>query len=140
MKQITTILLIILALGCNAQEPDVHTFSQSLLDSINISKQLEIDSLKARVSLLEIVLEESAKERIIDADTFYFELVDDRIKVEINKQGHNVWFNLIDGEYRINSDYINYETTIRLMSDTAQVIGVGLENDNVWFDFNKNMK
>ena len=138
MKQINTILLIILALGCNAQEPDMHTFSQRLIDSISTAKQSEIDSLKARVSLLEIVLEESEKEKIVSADTFNFKIAGNNILIEIDKKGADMRFNLIDGDYRIYNDYFNSETTIRLMNDTTQVIGVGLENDNVWFDFNKN--
>lgn len=109
MNKLTTLLLTIFALSCNAQEPDTLTYY-----SVE-----HVDSLINRIEFLESAL--NVNEVSVIADTFNLEIVDDRIKVEVNKIGYNVWVNVIDGYKRINSDYYNGVRSIMLMDSTHTV-------------------
>ena len=147
MRLEITILLAILILACKGQEPDIECYSidsvniretriiqkyelkidsvinsmysQGYVDNIMLTKDLKIDSLNQRIIFLETVLD--INETSVIADTFNFEIVDDRIKVEIDKKGHDIWIDLIDGSKRINADYINYSRSIMLMDSTYTV-------------------
>jgi len=102
MKHIITLLLTIFAIGCNAQEPDTLTYY-----SIEY-----VDSLQNRIEFLESVIDIS--EVSVIADTFNFEIVDDRIKIEVNKLGHDCHVEIIDGNKKIDAYYIDYERSVSL--------------------------
>lgn len=98
MRNILTILLTILTLSCTSQEPDIECYSQDYLDSVlllnvqNCNEQLMnsqviIDSLDIRISFLENLLE--SKETTVIADTFNFEIADDKMKIEVTKINHS---------------------------------------------------
>jgi hypothetical protein len=108
MKNLMLLPFLLLFTSATCQEPDTHTYSQNIIDSLNM-----------RIQLLEFEL--NVSETSVIADTFNFEIIDDRIKVEVNKQGHNVWVNIIDGQKRINADYINYTRQIVIMDSTFTV-------------------
>lgn len=103
MKQITTILLTIIALSCSGQKPDTLAYYPvQYVDSI-------INNYEQRIANFQSILDTYDETEIsVVSDTINFEVVDDRIKVEVTKEGHNVWIDLIDSDTIISMTYINY--------------------------------
>lgn len=134
MKKITTILLIIIAFGCNAQTPDTLAYFtpeyvdsllyvSSGIEAVNDNLLLENKVLLTANDSLNDVIKYllSINDLIIHKDTCSLTIIDDRLKVEIIKRSHDVWVNIIDGEKRINADYFNYERKVMLMDSTYTV-------------------
>lgn len=109
MKPLTTILIAFLVLGCFSQESDLNSYSVPLnkimLDSV---KAYTIDSVNAM--------------RYINPDTFDIKIDDGRIVIYLKKEGHNVWYDLMDDHKRINADYYDYTRRIMLM-DSGYTVG-----------------
>lgn len=98
MKNITTILLIILALGCNAQEPQTiikHLDSLNAViaerDSVMLDQDRVIDSLIDASKVLN---------PLMIADTFNYTIMGltDSLKVSIEKTGEHIKIGLKNGE------------------------------------------
>lgn len=109
MKQIAIITLTILALSCSGQEPDTLAYY-----NIEYVDSLKNDYEQRIVNLQSIIDTYSSDEISVIADTFNFEIVDDRIKIEVNKLGHDCHVEIIDGEKRIDAYYVNYERIVNL--------------------------
>jgi len=133
MKKITTLLLFSLALmAATCQEPDIECYSQSYVDSLtllntqNCNEQLMynlivIDSLENHILLLQSAF--NTDELSVIADTFNFEVVDEILKVEVNKLGHNIWITLTDGSKRTHLDIYDFKRTITL-ADSLTTVGL----------------
>lgn len=127
MKTQFTIVLTILAFACQGQEPDIECYSEDtvlvrenrIIQTYKLKIDSVINSMYSQGYVDNIMLTKDLKSVI--ADTFNFEIVDDRIKVKIDKKGHDIWIDLIDGSKRINADYINYTRSIMLMDSTYTV-------------------
>jgi hypothetical protein len=107
MKQITTILLTILALGCNAQEPHL-AYSVEYVDSVINNYEQRIENFQSMLDTYDA----SELDRI--ADTLSVDVSDDRIKISLIKEGHNVWIDLIDQDTIISMTYLNYTRNVNL--------------------------
>lgn len=112
MKKLTTItaiLLIILTLGCNAQEPQTII---KHLDSLNVvitEKDSIILDREVKISTLQLSLDTyNDSEITVIADTLNFEVSGDGIKVEVTKEGHNVWIDLTNQDTIISVTYLDY--------------------------------
>lgn len=136
MKTITTILLLIMVLGCSAQEPDtIICYDQDdmdlkdllLSDTIDyfnevVSERNEqialrndsINLLLQQIAIKDSIILNNLTEISVFADTFNFELVDDIIKVEVNKLGHDVSVYLFNDVEMTKIEYLNNERTIIL--------------------------
>ena len=132
MKKLTTILLTIFALACNGQEPDVSAYSTGLnskmmdsvkaatIDSINNVYQTKIDSLNQRIDFL-MNMAQSIPD-LIKADTLKLNLYDDNISIIVDKKGSNTWVDIIEGNNRLNADYVNGKNSI-IIADSLTTIG-----------------
>lgn len=114
------LILVFVSVTCNGQEPDTLIYiDRAEHEAAMNQKNLTIDSLQ---NLLDACRELQETDNIyIVADTFRVELQDARIKTVLNKQGHNVWFDLEDGSKRLNADYERYTRKILLMDSTYTV-------------------
>jgi len=107
MRKLTTLFVAIIVLSCNAQEPR-PMYSVEYVDSIKADYE-------QRIYTLQTVLETYDNSEIsVIADTFNFEVVDDRIKIEVNKLGHDCHVEIIDGDKRIYAYYVDYERIVNL--------------------------
>lgn len=117
MKLKLLLISLVVATACSGQEPDtLFYFDEAVHNSIVAEMQSKIDSIQA-----EFFLYKSSTEEIVIRDTFNLEIADDRIKIEIHKVNHNVWVDIIDGQKRINADYVDYQSKIVLMDSTDTV-------------------
>lgn len=121
MKQITTIILAVLALACTAQEPDIECYSVGYVDSIKSEYEL-------RIEILSSVLQSDVYETPEDSCILISD--DGNIRAEIIKEGLNIWVNIIDGNKRINSDYINSESRVIIMNDSVTIGSLYINSDN----------
>lgn len=134
MKQITTLLLIILAISCSGQNPDTHTYSDSLfkstIDSVIAVKDSVISDRDQRIINLQSIVEEFSN-NTATSDTFNFHLqgITDDVVVTVKKVNEDIWVNVINENKRIEANFINNERTVRLMDSTYQV-GVVNVNSN----------
>lgn len=110
MKNIAIILLTFFAFSCNGQ--DICTYSQRYVDSV-------INQYEFKLSICEEAL--NINEALINADTFSVQIYDDRLIIEVDKHGYDVWVNIIDGNKRINTDYINFERKVLFMDDSENL-------------------
>lgn len=124
MKKLLGLFLFMGVVMCSAQEPDVECYSIGYVDSLETNYKSKIDSLETLIEALN-----NQDEIDVIADTFSFNLVDDRLKIEVKKEAHNVWVNIIDGNKRINSDYVDYEGSVMVM-DSTYTVGSLFINEN----------
>jgi hypothetical protein len=94
MKILTTLLLLTaLFLSCQAQKPDtlIYYNTEKLDSCIEI-----IEDLRAFIVIQNEAL--TGNEMTVRADTYNFEIADDKIKVELNKIGHEVFISVLREE------------------------------------------
>lgn len=120
MKYFLIVFSLFLVLACNGQRPDtLFYFDEDVHNAIVDEMQSDIDSIQSLLDLCRSAL--NSDELSVIADTFNLEIVDDRIKIELNKINHDVWIDIIDGSKRLNADYIIYEYNILVMDSTYTV-------------------
>ncbi len=114
------VALLFSVMTCNGQEPDTLIYIDTEdHEQVIVDMQNTIDSLETLIELLQSAIESSHQDII--ADTFQVSLQDNQIYVEVKKEGHNVWFRLVDGPKRMNAQYYDYERKIYLMDSTHSV-------------------
>ena len=114
------VTLLFVGMTCNGQVPDTLIYiDRAEHESAMAKKDATIDSLLAILKTCQEL--QDTDDMSVVADTFRFQLVDNRVRVEVIKQGHNVWYNFEDGAKRINADYRNYERQVMLMDSTYTV-------------------
>lgn len=124
MKKILVAFMFLGVVMCSATDPDIECYSVGYVDGLKTDYQSQIDSLKAIIAVLN-----DQTEIDVIADTFSFNMVDDRLKITVKKEGYKVWYTLIDGTKRINTDYIDYESSIMIMDTNYTVGSLNLNDD-----------
>ena len=88
MKTATTILLLCLVLGCDAQEPDVDCYSVDTVLAMQESYQDIIDSLNNQIRVNDSIRYVGKQ---VDADTFNFLIkgLTDDLEIQLVKTGED---------------------------------------------------
>lgn len=106
MKLLIKLTFIFYVSACAAQEPDIHSFSQQKIDSLNNV----IDSLNICIENQQVIIETKIiNEDVIEAvDTFnvYQSQANGDI-IRIKREGDNYFFNLQKGENDFRFSFIN---------------------------------
>ena len=117
--------LLFVWVSCSGQELDTLIYIDvAEHQSAIASKDVTIDSLQG---LLDLCREFADIDVLsVVADTFEVTIIDDRVRVNVKKQGHKVWYNFEDGTKRINADYVGYRSSVLLMDsimDSTYTVG-----------------
>jgi len=125
MKKLTTLLLTIIALSCNGQEPDltgytIGTYENNIAYRDSIIAVLEAKN-KLQSELLEALVVEDR------TDTITKMINDGNIQITLIKEASNVWVSIIDVDYRINTNFVNGVTQIILMEDLKSIASINAD-------------
>ena len=119
MKKITAILLTLIALGCNAQEPTTHTYytlqQGDSLKEVILNKDAAIADKDAKIRELNVML---IHREFADTTSLRLSGITDNSITSISKQGVNIVVSIQNENKRITSIFENGNRSTWFFNDS----------------------